>query len=74
VLLIRSGKLDNAKTAAAVRATFAKRGTHVVPAELDAPPGEWGPVFEALAEECGLAMKIGEGFAVVRDFAKTLET
>jgi predicted nucleotidyltransferase component of viral defense system len=74
VLLIRSGKLDKTKTAAAARATFAKRRTHAMPAELDAPPGEWGPVFDALAKECGLAMKIGEGFAVVRDFAKTFET
>ena len=73
VLLIRSGKLDKTKTAEAVRATFAKRGTHAMPEELDGPPGEWGPVFDALAKECGLAMKIGEGFAVVRDFAKTLD-
>jgi len=73
LLLIRSGKLDKTKTAAAVRATFAKRGTHAVPAELDAPPREWGPVFDALAKECGLAMKIREGFVVVRDFARTFE-
>jgi predicted nucleotidyltransferase component of viral defense system len=73
VLLIRSGKLDKTKTAAAVHATFAKRGTHAVPSELDGPPGEWGPVFDALAKECGLVMKIEEGFVVVRDFAKTLE-
>lgn len=73
VLLIRSGKLDKAKTSAAVRATFTKRGTHALPAELDAPPGAWGPVFDALGKECGLPMTIGEGFAIVRDFAKTLE-
>ena len=54
VLLIRSGKLDKDKTSAAVRATFAKRGTHAVPAELDPPPAEWGSVFDALAKECGL--------------------
>jgi hypothetical protein len=73
LLLIRSGKLDKTKTAAAVRATFAKRGTHAMPAELDPPPAEWEPVFDALAKECSLPMKIGEGFAVVRDFTKTLE-
>jgi hypothetical protein len=73
VLLIRSGKLDNTKTAAAVRATFAKRGTHAVPSKLDPPPAEWGAVFDALAKECNLAMNIEEGFAVVRDYAKTLE-
>jgi hypothetical protein len=74
VLLIHSGKLDRTKASAAVRATFAKRGTHTVPSELDPPPAEWGPVFDALAKECGLQIKIGEGLAVVRDFAKTLET
>ena len=74
VLLIRSGKLGKTKTAVAVRATFAKRGTHAVPSELDPPPAEWEPVFDALAKECGLPIKIGEGFAIVRDFAKTLET
>jgi predicted nucleotidyltransferase component of viral defense system len=73
VLLIRSGKLDKTKTAAAVRATFAKRGTHAMPRELDGPPREWGPVFDWLAKECDLAMKIEEGFAIVRDFAKALE-
>jgi hypothetical protein len=74
VLLIRSGKLDRTKTSAAVRATFAKRGTHAVPAELGPPPAEWEPAFDALAKECNLPIKIGEGFAVVRDFAKTVET
>jgi hypothetical protein len=41
VLLIRSGKLDKKKTAAAIRAKFTKRGTHAVPAELAPPPAEW---------------------------------
>ena len=70
----QAGKLDKTKTGAAVRATFAKRGTHVVPAELDPPSAEWGGVFDALAKECGFAMKIDEGFAVVREFARTFGT
>jgi Nucleotidyl transferase AbiEii toxin, Type IV TA system len=74
VLLIRGGKLDKAKTAAVVRATFAKRKTHAVPQELDAPPAAWEPVFDALAKECGLVVKIEEGFAVVREFARTIES
>ena len=73
VLLIRSGKLDQDKTSAAVRATFTKRETHAVPSELDPPPAEWGPVFDPLAKECGLPITIGEGFTIVRDFAKTFE-
>ncbi len=73
VLLIRGEKLDRDKTAAAVRATFLKRATHDVPKELDPPPAEWEPVFDALAKECDLPMKLREGFEVVREFKKTLD-
>ncbi|MGD0164713.1 MAG: nucleotidyl transferase AbiEii/AbiGii toxin family protein [Candidatus Sulfotelmatobacter sp.] len=74
VLLIRGETLDKSKTAAAVRAAFMKRATHDVPKELDPPPAEWEPVFDALAKECNLAMKLREGFELVREFTKTLET
>jgi predicted nucleotidyltransferase component of viral defense system len=74
LLLIRTGKLDKKKTPTAVRATFAKRATHAVPQELDPPPAAWGPVFDALAKECSLMMKMEEGFAVVLEFARTLKT
>jgi hypothetical protein len=73
VLLIRGETLDKSKTAAAVRATFMKRATHNVPEELDPPPAEWEPVFDALAKECNLAMQLREGFELVRKFTKTLE-
>src|SRR5882724_2093909 len=73
VLLIRGEKLDQAKTAAAVRATFAKRATHGVPKELDPPPGEWEPVFDVLAKECNLDMKLHTGFDAVRAFTLTLQ-
>jgi predicted nucleotidyltransferase component of viral defense system len=73
VLLIREEKLDRAKTAAAVRATFRKRATHEVPKELDPPPPpEWEPVFDALARECNLDMKLHGGFEAVREFTRTL--
>jgi len=74
VLFINAGTLDKSKTAAAVRATFMKRATHDVPKELDPPPAEWEPVFDALAKECTLAMELPEGFELVREFTKTLET
>ena len=73
VLLIRGERLDKDKTAAAVRATFLKRATHEVPKELDPPPAEWEAVFDALAKECDLPMKLREGFEVVREFKKSLE-
>jgi hypothetical protein len=73
VLLIRGGKLERAKTAAAVHATFTRRATHEVPGKLDSPPGEWALVFDALARECGLPMKIEEGFRAVREFTESRE-
>ena len=73
VLLIRGEKLDKDKTAAAVRATFLKRATHDVPKELDPPPAEWEAVFDALAKECDLPMKLREGFEVVHEFKKSLD-
>jgi hypothetical protein len=74
VLLIRGETLDQGKTAAAIRATFKKRATHGAPKELGPPPAEWEPVFDALAKECNLAMELPEGFELVREFTKTLET
>jgi hypothetical protein len=74
VLLIRGEELDKDKTAAAVRATVLKRATHEVPKELDPPPAEWEPVFDALAKECDLTMKLQEGFELVREFKKTLDS
>jgi len=73
VLLIRGETLDKDKIAAAVCATFLKRATHDVPKELDPPPAEWEAVFDALAKECDLPMKLREGFEVVREFKKTLD-
>lgn len=73
VLLIRREQFDKDKTAAAVRATFLKRATHEVPKELDPPPADWEPIFDALAKECGLTMKLREGFELVREFSKTLD-
>jgi len=73
VLLITREKLHKGKAAVAVRKTFMKRATHDSPKDLDAPPTEWEPVFDALAKECDLAMTIQEGLEVVRQFTRTLE-
>jgi hypothetical protein len=66
VLLIRSGKLD--KTAVRdVREAWDARGTR----RARCTPRRVGRVFDALANECGLAMKLDGGFAVMREFART---
>lgn len=41
--------------------------------ESGAPPAEWEPVFEELARECNLKMKLREGFETVREFTEALE-
>lgn len=48
--------------------TFRHRATHAVPDTLEEPPDFWGPVFEKLAEECGIGKDIREQFHKVRDF------
>jgi predicted nucleotidyltransferase component of viral defense system len=73
VLLIRERKIDRKKVGTAVRATFGRRATHAIPKKLDPPPAEWGPVFDGLARECNLKMKLRDGFETVREFAETLQ-
>jgi hypothetical protein len=34
---------------------------------------DWEPVFDAVAKQCDLPMKLREGFEVVREFKKTLD-
>jgi hypothetical protein len=68
LLLIRQGKLDNPRLMAAIKATFAKRATHPMPWKLEPPPAEWDPVFQALARECDLDVRLPTGFEIVQGF------
>ena len=68
LLLIRQGKLDNPRLVAAIKTTFAKRATHPMPWKLEPPPAEWEPVFQALARECDLDVKLSAGFEIVQGF------
>jgi len=68
LLLIRQGKLDNPRLVAAIKATFAKRATHPMPWKLEPPPAEWEPVFQALARECDLDIRLSAGFETVQGF------
>jgi hypothetical protein len=63
VLLARS-HLDVGLLGVAIRATFDRRGTHPLPAEL--PPAEsWKAPFDALAGQCNLTADLGRAFAEV---------
>jgi hypothetical protein len=68
LLLIRHEELDNPRLAAAIKATFAKRATHPMPRKLDPPPSEWEPVFQELARECDLDVRLSAGFETVQGF------
>jgi len=67
-LLIGDGLLDQHKAAQALRLTFEKRHTHVLPVTLASPPQDWQKPFEVLAEECGLPVNIDAVFESVRAF------
>jgi hypothetical protein len=72
-LLSGYGDLNSGRLLEALRLTFERRATHLMPAELAAPPSEWQLPFQALAEECGLPPDIATVFAGVREFvAKVL--
>src|SRR6516225_9519404 len=72
VLLVRGKKIEQKNVAAAIRVTFRRRATHEIPQKLDPPPKDWTLVFDALAKECGLTMKMEQGFELVREFVGTL--
>jgi hypothetical protein len=67
-LLSGDGGLDRQRILDALRLTFERRGTHPLPAALDAPPADWEIPFRTLAGECGLPADIAAVFARVREF------
>jgi hypothetical protein len=67
-LLIEDGQLDPEKCANALRLTFERRDTHLLPTALDAPSPNWQTPFEALAKECGLQPDLAATFERVRAF------
>ncbi|HET8627126.1 MAG TPA: nucleotidyl transferase AbiEii/AbiGii toxin family protein, partial [Thermomicrobiales bacterium] len=73
VLLLDTGALDLAATAAALRLTFAQRATHALPRALPAPPEAWAAPFAALAGEVALQERTADAaFARVAAFYAAL--
>ena len=68
VLLIGSKGLDNQRILDALRLTFERRGTHLLPTAFLPPPADWQIRFQALAEECGLSIDVSAAFASVQEF------
>lgn len=72
VLLIESGRLDSALVRRALKATFDRRATHALPAELAPPPEQWRAPFGRLAEECGLALDAAAAFDKLGKYFRSL--
>jgi hypothetical protein len=72
VLLIQSRTLTNDKVAEAIRVTFERRKTHLLPDTLPVPPAEWQNPYRALARECDLSGQLEEAFTVLRMFVKPI--
>jgi hypothetical protein len=68
VLLIERQTLSADRVRSAVAATFARRRSHPVPADLPAPPAQWSKPFAALAAECGLDYTAGAAHRRVEVF------
>jgi hypothetical protein len=68
LLLIRSGDLAPGRMLECVRATFERRQTHPLPAEMPPPPTQWARTFAALAEEVGVEVNIEAGYRIVSEW------
>jgi Nucleotidyl transferase AbiEii toxin, Type IV TA system len=72
ILLIQSGTLDSSIVGEALRRTFNRRGTHLVPTALEPPPSDWSMPFQRLADECQLTHSVSKAFAELSRFYATL--
>ena len=73
VLLIELGLPNTATLKQAIHATFARRGTHAEPTDLEPPPETWHAAFVQLAAEVGLhVITLDAAFADVAAYWKTL--
>lgn len=69
VLLIETNSVKPAEVSEAVHATFERRNTHPIPAELPDPPAVWAEEFAALSVEASLrANQLGQAISTLRQF------
>ena len=72
VLLIQSTTLARNKITEAIRVTFERRETHLLPDTLPVPPAEWQNPYRALARECDLSGQVEDAFAVLQVFMESI--
>ncbi len=67
ILLIKNS-LNHKKVNSAIEKTFAARGTHKLPAQLETPPESWKQPFAELARRCQITTDVREGFQFLNAF------
>lgn len=72
VLLIELQAMSPTRIHVAVATTFARRGTHAVPADLPPPPSAWERPFTALAAECGIVHTLTSAYESVAAYWRSL--
>jgi hypothetical protein len=72
ILLIQSRTLKSDNVREAVRITFDRRKTHLLPSVLPAPPAEWQRPYQALALECGLSGLVEDAFTNLCAFTEAI--
>ena len=74
VLLLDYGLPNKKSVVRSLRATFERRGTHLLPDKLIPPPESWGASYQKLADECGVSKKSAAGaFALLKKFWSDLD-
>ena len=69
VSIAKSDHVSGPRLLASLRATFAERATHDIPAALSAPPASWDVAFRELSSATGLPVSsIEEGYKVAERF------
>ncbi len=68
ILLLQDTTLDQTRMVTALKATFKRRGTHILPSELLPPPVEWEHSFQQLAKECAIEMDLTHAFEAIQAY------
>jgi hypothetical protein len=74
LLLIQTKSMDAVKLQEAIEATFSRRKTHTLPAELTPPPSLWQGPFAQMAQECELTTSLESKFDVVSRYYQDMLT
>ena len=51
-----------------IQKVFKVRDTHILPESLNEPPKEWGTLYQALAEECGIKQTMPQAYNELNQF------